>query len=203
MMMPRLIKCKRLHPLAVFKNTFSRFSLDSVRERKIFGRNPLKLGMKANSILAIAMVVIMLVSVFAWLSTGTQSKPNIVQPQSNNSTSSPSPTTQVISNATTKPDVISGISPWASHVSSGVTSGFNPTPKAPGLIESSTAMNSDVWRTVAANAWKYFQPGTGVDSTTGLPAGSSGWNYFTDWDLGVYSDQVVGKYGLKATTRFG
>ena len=44
---------------------------------------------------------------------------------------------------------------------------------------------------MATTAWQYFQPGIGVDSTTGLPAGSYGWNYFTDWDLGVYIQAVI------------
>ncbi len=58
-----------------------------------------------------------------------------------------------------------------------------------------------MWQTVAANAWQYFQPGTGVDSKTGLPSGSYGWNYFTDWDLGVYIQAVIDaqKIGLIGT----
>ena len=193
MMKSRLIKCKRLHPLAVFKNTFFRGSLDSVRERKIFGRSPLKLGMKANSILAIAMIVIMMVSVFAWLSTGTQSKPSIVQPVVNDPTATPSPTNQQTTNPTQKPS-----RSW--NPVSIITSIVEPT-RPPGLIESNQNADSAMWKAVAANAWQYFQPGIGVDSTTGLPAGSSGWNYFTDWDLGVYIQAVMDaqKIGLIGT----
>ncbi len=65
------------------------------------------------------------------------------------------------------------------------------TDKTGGLLESSSAVNSDVWSKIAANAWSYFQPGKGVDSTTGLPASSLGWNYFTDWDLGAYIQAVI------------
>ena len=184
-MKPRLIKCKRLHPLAVFKFALSRAFLSNVRERKFFGRNPLKLGMKANSILAIALVVIMLVSVFAWLSTGTQSKPNIVQPVVNDPTTAPSSTT----NQTQKPNTLPESRPW--NPISIITSIVDPTPKPPGLIESNPNVNGPVWKAVAANAWQYFQPGVGVDSKTGLPSGSSGWNYFTDWDLGVYIQAVI------------
>ena len=181
----RLIKNKRLHPLAVFKNTFSRGSLDSVRERKIFGRNPLKLGMKASSILAIAMIVIMMVSVFAWLSTGTQSKPNIVQPVVNDPTTAPSSTT----NPTQKPNTVQESRPW--NPISIITSIVAPTPKPPGLIESNPNVNGPVWKAVAANAWNYYQPDTGVDRKTGLPKGTLTYPYFTDWDLGVYIQAVI------------
>ena len=52
---------------------------------------------------------------------------------------------------------------------------------------------------MAANAWKYFQPGVGVDSTTGLPY--AGPPILTDWDLGVYVQAVIDaqKLGLIAT----
>ena len=60
------------------------------------------------------------------------------------------------------------------------------------LLSSSPAIDSSVWRSVAANAWAYFQPGIGVDSNTGLPyAGASSFKAFTDWDLGVYIQSVI------------
>ena len=69
-------------------------------------------------------------------------------------------------------------------------------PKPPGVIASAQTINSTVWLAVAANAWAYFQPGVGVDSTTGLPL-----TYFTDWDLGVYIQAVIdaNKTGLIGT----
>ncbi len=45
--------------------------------------------MKTNSILAIVIIIVMMISVFAWLSVGTQSKPIIVQPVVNNPTATP------------------------------------------------------------------------------------------------------------------
>ncbi len=63
--------------------------------------------------------------------------------------------------------------------------------RPPGLIESNPNLTATVWRTVAANAWQYFQPGTGVDSNTGLPRASLTYFYFTDWDLGVYIQAVI------------
>jgi hypothetical protein len=67
-----------------------------------------------------------------------------------------------------------------------------------GPIESAAAMNSTVWRAVAANAWNYFQPGIGVDRTTGLPWSGNAYPYFTDWDLGVYIQATIdaSKMGL-------
>jgi len=60
------------------------------------------------------------------------------------------------------------------------------------LLASSRAVDTTVWRGVAANAWAYFQPGIGVDSKTGLPyAGASDFKGFTDWDLGVYIQSVI------------
>ena len=90
----RITKRKSLHPLLVVKNAFALFSFNNVGKRKIFRSYKLKMSMKTNSILAVAIIVIMLVSVFAWLSFGTQSKPIIIHPVSDNPTSTPSPTNQ-------------------------------------------------------------------------------------------------------------
>jgi hypothetical protein len=51
--------------------------------------------------------------------------------------------------------------------------------------------SSDFWLTVASNAWRFFQPGVGVDSTTGLPENGVGSSFFTDWDAGVYIQAVI------------
>jgi hypothetical protein len=60
------------------------------------------------------------------------------------------------------------------------------------LLSSSPAVDSAVWKSIAANAWAYFQPGIGVDSNTGLPyAGASNFKEFTDWDLGMYIQAVI------------
>jgi hypothetical protein len=70
------------------------------------------------------------------------------------------------------------------------------------LIESSTAINSSVWRQVAVNAWAYFQPGVGVDPNTGLPyAGDVSFKAFTAWDLGSYIQAIIEaqKIGLIST----
>jgi hypothetical protein len=148
--------------------------------------------MKANSIIAIVLVIIMLVSVFAWLTTETQSQPSAIQLVSNSTIESPTPTNQQTSTPTgtkTPTKTPSRLDNW--NPLSIIVEAVVPTPKLIGLIESSPNANSTMWKSVAANAWNYFQPGTGVDSTTGLPGSSLGWPYFTDWDLGVYIQAVI------------
>jgi hypothetical protein len=186
---PQLLIFKGLSQLAVFKNAFYRVSSDNEGKRKIFRRTPLKLSMKANSILAIAIIVIMLVSVFAFSPKANNSPPDVPLStiSTDNSTASPNVTpTQRTNNPTSQPNPISQINQFFSQVAEAVT------PKAKGTIESAQTINSTVWRAVAANAWRYFQPGVGVDSTTGLPyAGGTDCPNFTDWDLGVYIQAVI------------
>ena len=47
------------------------------------------------------------------------------------------------------------------------------------------------WLGLAEDAWNYFQPGKGVDATTGLHQASLDWPYFTDWDLGLYIQTII------------
>ncbi len=47
------------------------------------------------------------------------------------------------------------------------------------------------WKAMAATAWEFFQPGKGVDATTGLHMASIGWPHFTEWDLGVYIQAII------------
>ena len=145
--------------------------------------------MKAKSTLAIALVLVMMIAAFAWMPNETSSKPNI-DPQSYDPTASPSPTNQQTSTPTAKP-TSNPPSHSAWNPISIITTIMEPTPKPPGLIEGAPAINSTVWRAVAANAWKYFLPGTGVDANTGLPRASLTYPYFTDWDLGVYLQAVI------------
>ena len=190
MKQPRSIKCKEFHILNGGKRALFRAFLGNDSKTKIFRRSPWKLGMKANAILGIALIVIMLVSVFAWLSTVTpQSKPSGIQPVSNHPTATPTTGNQT-SNQTRTPDLISNIASMIGGIGSGASTIVAP-PRPPGLIESNPNADSAMWKAVAATAWQYFQPGIGVNSTTGLPSGSYGWPYFTDWDLGVYIQAVI------------
>jgi hypothetical protein len=51
--------------------------------------------------------------------------------------------------------------------------------------------NADNWLGWANVAWSYFQPGVGVNSTTGLHYAAVDWHRFTDWDLGVYISAII------------
>jgi hypothetical protein len=183
-MMFKSIKYTRLPQITV-KKLFSNSFAES--KRIFFARNPLKMNMKAKSILAIGLVLIMLVSVFAWLSAETQSRPIIIEIVSNGTIASPTPTNQQTSipTRTGTPPTPNRRDQWNKM------SIINPFSKPVGLIESNPNVSASVWKAVAANAWQYFQPGVGVNSITGLPAGSYGWNYFTDCDLGVYIQAVI------------
>lgn len=191
-MKPRLIKYIGLHQLTVLKHTFSRASLDNLPKGRVFRQSRLKPGMKTKYILAIALVAILLVSVFAWLSAGTQSDPNIVEPVGNDPIAAPSPTSQQTTtpNQTKRPTVNSEIGNIINKLATSFQEILAPT-RPPGLVESSLNSNSTLWKAVATNAWKYFQPDTGVDPKIGLPKASLDYPYFTDWDLGVYIQTII------------
>jgi hypothetical protein len=183
-----LIKHSGFHSLKVFKHSLFKSSVGNELKKKIFRKNPLKLNMKANSILAIMIVFVLLFFVFAGLSavTGTPSDPDIVDPVSNDptATSTPSPTGQQTANPTRKPAPAQENPGW-----NPITIIMPPEPtRPPGIIETA---DSTMWKSVADYAWKYFQPDVGVDGNTGLPKASLVFPYFTDWDLGVYIQAVI------------
>jgi hypothetical protein len=162
--------------------------------------NPLK-SMKVNSILAIALILVMMVSVFGWLPETTPSQPIIAQPVVNDPTATPASTQQQTTAPTTtmSPAHLQNIGSW---VSSAWASVLAPVVGKPGLIESNENLTVAVWRTIAANAWRYFQSGVGVDPNTGLPrGGGTDSPNFTDWDLGVYIQAIIdaNKTGLIGT----
>lgn len=166
-------------------------------KRKMFGLNRLKLNMKGKSILSIAIILLLLVSVFAFIpkkntsesitpvSTNTPTTPPTVVPQNNSQPSALDPFSQI------------------SHLWTGFSDKVVQViaPESPGVIESSKGMNKIVWQQVAASAWQYFQPSMGVDSNTGLPLSGINVPCFTDWDLGVYIQAVMDaqKIGLIST----
>ena len=60
----------------------------------------------------------------------------------------------------------------------------------PSLSPQSVYSSTD-WTNWAATAWKYYQPGVGVNSATGLHRASTYWHCFTDWDLGSYIYSII------------
>ncbi len=95
--------------------------------------------------------------------------------------STPNPTTN-----STQINPLAGIQQVIQDISKVIT----PT-KEPGVLESAQTINSSVWQKIAAIAWKYYQPGVGVDLNTGLPWSGTGSPYITDWDVGVYVQAVI------------
>ena len=156
--------------------------------RKILAFEPkkpkfnLRFGKIEKTVTVIIIIAILVVSAFGFLMQADLN-PSTVKPIVNDPTTTPtnssSPNSTIGSPITTiTPPKILDPEPIK-------------TPATPGLFASSQYMNSSAWKSVAKYAWTYFQPGIGLDSTTGLPAASLGWNYFTDWDLGVYIQAVI------------
>jgi len=60
---------------------------------------------------------------------------------------------------------------------------------------------TDQWVDWARIAWRYFQPGVGVNPTTGLHYAVYTWHYFTDWDLARYIIAIIHaeKLGIVST----
>ena len=112
------------------------------------------------------------------------------QPQNGNSSATPVP--EPTTNPTSSPVV--SPSPTPSPTPHPTT---NPTPSPTPRPQISEAERL-YWMALATNAWQYFQPGKGVDSTTGLHAARIDYPHFTDWDLGCYIQAIVeaGKLGI-------
>lgn len=67
-------------------------------------------------------------------------------------------------------------------------------------IESSEAID---WIDLAKTAWKYFQPGVGISSSTGLNYATLNYHYLTDWDLGSYLMAIIDAEKLGILPRDG
>ncbi len=52
-------------------------------------------------------------------------------------------------------------------------------------------LTSSEWISYAQIAWRYFQPGIGVNPATGLHYANRDWHRFTDWDLGTYIFAII------------
>lgn len=165
---------------------FRAASMGSVKE-KSFQPSP-RFSNRMKAALAVVIIAIILVSAFVYLSIPSQSKPSIIP--SYNATATPDPTNNITLSPSATPipssDTSNSPSPTPAPVST-PPPGSNP----PGVIDQAPTINSSTWRSIANNAWQYFQPGIGVDSTTGLPGAGLGWPYFTDWDLGVYIQAII------------
>ncbi len=145
-----------------------------------------RLNGRMKGALAFALVIIVLVSVIAFLPEENKSESN--GPKNNDAPmASPDPNPQI--SATQPPNPLA-------QIASTVQGFFDSSNRSPllgyvGTFTSAEVMDSRVWQQVAKVAWRYFTPGMGVNGATGLPASSDGAPYFTDWDLGVYIQAIM------------
>ncbi len=159
-------------------------SLENESKKGFFRLNHWRFSRKTKCLTVVAIVAVLLISVFAFLPKQIGSKATVVPQSSDSPTATPSPTSG--SNHASSSNIIQWFNP------NGAKPQTMSPPRAPGIIGSAQTINSTVWKEVAANAWAYFQPGIGVDSKTGLPyAGGTSCAYFTDWDLGVYIQAAI------------
>lgn len=147
-----------------------------------------RLSKKGYSLLVFPIITIILVSLFVFAIQNQNTSPvPQTTPQDPNSTTptddNPDPNRPPSPSGTQTPTIQDYLQT--------IISGMTGTTKTPGVIASSQTMNSTTWKTVAANAWSYFKPGTGLDSSTGLPYATIGYPYFTDWDLASYIQAVI------------
>ncbi len=156
-------------------------------------------------VIALTIVAILLVSAFGFLIEANKNLPT-VEAVSNDPTASSSPTqtTSPPSSLTSTPRPTATIKPFIPSNHNYIIPVLPAMPQEQaGLIESSLQMNDSVWKTIAANAWKYYQVGSGVDSSTGLPAAGFAYNYFTDWDLGVFIQAIIDAQKIGLITKDG
>ena len=149
------------------------------------------LSKKYKVSISLALIALLIVSVFAFLPReGNTTEPTDENPPPIDGTPLPTNSPPPTNNPTTNPTV----SPTIEDPDDGTSI----TPKAPGLIESATVIDSALWQKIAEKAWNYYKPGVGVDQNTGLPWTGAVSPYFTDWDLGVYIQALIdaSKLGL-------
>ncbi len=174
------------------RKKFSRASSSTQRRTKIAS---LHIGVKGTLVIVAAIIAIMLISVFAVMQNAAPTG-DIVPVKTIDPTTNPSPTNETTTpGATLKPKQTSQPNNNGPSVPT-IEIQYQAPPKAPGIIERAQKMNSSVWKEVAFQAWRYFQPGIGIDPNTGLPGSVSGYPYFTDWDLGVYIQAVIDAYKI-------
>ena len=203
MAMQKLVNYKKIRSLLSARVVSFQSSFEVESKKGFFKQNRRRFSRKAKSLISFAIIIIMLISVFAFLPKGNQSTPRskfspTVSMTIQGNISQPSPTSQP-----SKSNPLSALSKAIGDAVGSTVQALSPspTPHPPGVIASAQTINSTVWQAVAETAWKYFQPGTGVDSDNGLPYSGIGAPAFTDWDLGVYIQAVIDaqKIGLIGT----
>ena len=155
-----------------------------------------KLNRKEKILIAIILIAVILLPTVAFLPKGDRAEP---QP-----TVTPTPTTTQQTTNTTPPPQSNPLGDLGKLIQdAGKTINSAIISRKLGPIEGAQAMNSSVWREVAANAWNYLRPGYGVNSKTGLPLSGNAYPYFTDWDLGVYIQATIDASKIGIITKDG
>jgi hypothetical protein len=149
--------------------------------------------MRTKSLIALAIVAVLLISFFAFLPKQTDIAADTFQQNGNYSMIAPSATPT--DTASTSP---SNLIEEASHETN--SGNFQATSDTNQVTSDA---NPVFWQGVATNAWQYFQPGLGVDANTGLPSADSYYHLFTDWDLGVYIEAVISARNIELITDYG
>ena len=185
-----MVNYKKTRSLTLFKSVSLQVST-KVQGKEHFKLEHLRLLKKVKWYIAIAIIAIMLISIFGFLPEKSVIPPDLISEKNDDPTSSqqelaPEP------QEPTEPSIIDSLISIVEPVLQGRR-------ENPGLIKSVPTINSTVWMKVAENAWAYYTPSLGVDPNTGLPYSSS-FNYglFTDWDLGSYIQAIINaqKIGL-------
>ena len=188
---------KRIRSLRGTKFVSSQSSLD-VEGKKSFSRwNRWRFSKKAKGVIVFALMAVMLISVFAFLTKQITS--NIVPQNTVNPISSTAANTTQSNDALSQPAQIVNGSARAAYKSSLTPPGF------PNIIGSAQTIDRTVWTAVATVAWQYFQNSVeGVNYNTGLPhAGGYYCPQFTDWDLGGYIQAVIDAQKIGLINTYG
>ncbi len=171
-------------------------------KKLVFSRQTWRFSNRTKFVTAsLAVVVVVLISGFVLLPTENQEAECVsyIDVDTPSLSASPIPTNEAernnVSSDNDKPISNPGIP-------SQQVWGFSPLDKHPIVIGSAEIINSTVWMAVAKYAWQYFEPET-VSAGTGLPAASSCYPYFTDWDLGVYIQAIIDAHEIKLIEKEG
>ena len=163
-----------------------RILLTDADKRGVFkGGSGKHFSKKGKAIIGFTLIAVVLVSCFAFYPKADTTSP----PINNDPTASPSGTPEATT--TTNPTAtLNNPTLRPSTPPQSIPAPIIPLDDSYKLIKNNN-LTKETWKRVGEFAWAYFQPGSGVDSTTGLP-GSGPWcPFFTDWDLGVYVQAVL------------
>jgi len=185
-----MVNYKKFRSLPVFKFISLQVSI-KVEGKERFKSKHWRILKKVKFYAVIAIIAVMLISIFAFLPEESVTYPNAISKK----TDDPKNSQQDFA---TEPQIPTETS-ITDYVISIIKPVLNIFQDEPGLIKSASTINSSVWMKVAEYAWAFYEPNVGVDPDTGLPySGSSECRVFTDWDLGSYIQAIINaqKIGL-------